>query len=1339
MRLLLFLLFILACLAAAAPSSGQVVGLSIPDTTVRQGDEILVPVRVDSSLTGRGVTAFRVVLTLSGTAVVPVEVVSEGGLASGMSVSARVAAGEGRIRVAGAVTMPLTGTGVLFWVRVRGVQASRTSSLGFDADESLLNEGTPALIFDGGSITVPSLPRVTLPTAERILLVGETTNYAAAGGRAPYTYSTSDPAVAAIDDAGVLTTLAPGRVTVYAADADGVTSSADGTVDVRGFALSLPDTTVRQGATFEIPVWATSLAGLNVTSGSFEIAYNGRTVAVEALVTQGTLLDGTSPQLSASPPDQVGGRARVAFAASSPLSGDVSVPLVRVRVRAADAVTSTALTLGDVLFNQALRGIGRTGGRVRVVALPTLNLSPASVQVLAGETVALSAPTAVGSVTWTAADPAVAMVDAAGVVTGMGSGTTTVQAVDSDGGRGQATVVVFGARVVVGEGEGRPGETVLVPVRLVSTGELVQSLEARVPPIAGNASLRADSVVSSVDGWLFTTRALRDGTLVVAGAGPPVALGETDLFTLRFPLADDLGDQTRTLVLTDVLLNQGTPTAQVRPGRLTVFSTNRPPTITGSLPGLTLAEDFLARTAADLDTVFADPEGGALTFRISATPDSPFTASLSGATLRLAPVADANGTGAIDVTATDPDGGQTTQRLDVTVDPVNDAPRPPQLTTPEADATLNAVAGSSAPILAAWTAATDVDGDALDYRWQLSLSSDFDAPILDADVASATQYRTTVGALDVLLDGLGVTVGDSVSAFHRVVVRDGVAETASQARAVMLKRASLSVNQPPALATTLPDLALSFAFEPFAVANLDTVFVDPEGDVLTYTLTIEGDAATADLTGSVLTLRSVTGASGAVEVRVTASDPLGAEAATTFEVTVAPASAAPVFAATEEQTAAVGVEFSFEVTASGVPAPVFSVAAAPDGAVVSVVEIEAGRARVSWTPTATGRQAIMLRAENSAGSDEQRVGVWVAEAERQTLAIMSGRVALSAFNDGFVGASYDGRGGFGFDGASALFSGTLLVGASPNQVSGSLYASEFSPLAPIASGGDAALDGFEVVTDTRFSDARAPTPAGVDVSHRIYARDAISNAVVAEYIVINRSGAALAGLHVGLAMDWDVGAGGGVSPPNRASFDADRQLVSTWQPDGQGDAAHYGVALLVRDASGYGLASGDADADTDLWTALTSQTAFPADPTDVRPVVGAGPFDLAPGDSVPVRFVLAAGTDATALGATVDAVAGTLTTTASASQTPGFVTLSEPTPNPARGLTHVIVTAPQPQPARMSVYDAMGREVAVVFDGELQAGAVDLAVDTGALSAGMYLVRLWTPERTWVRSLVVVR
>ena len=88
--------------------------------------------------------------------------------------------------------------------------------------------------------------------------------------------------------------------------------------------------------------------------------------------------------------------------------------------------------------------------------------------------------------------------------------------------------------------------------------------------------------------------------------------------------------------------------------------------------------------------------------------------------------------------------------------------------------------------------------------------------------------------------------------------------------------------------------------------------------------------------------------------------------------------------------------------------------------------------------------------------------------------------------------------------------------------------------------------------------------------------------------------------------------------------------------------------------------------------------------------------------------------------------------------TSGLSLSAIPNPVGTRGGT-VRVVLPQTGPVRLSVVDALGREVAVLLDGVRPAGAHEVPLDTSGLTAGVYVVRLVAGGSVASTRLIVAR
>ncbi|MDT0632283.1 M64 family metallopeptidase [Rubrivirga sp. S365] len=78
-------------------------------------------------------------------------------------------------------------------------------------------------------------------------------------------------------------------------------------------------------------------------------------------------------------------------------------------------------------------------------------------------------------------------------------------------------------------------------------------------------------------------------------------------------------------------------------------------------------------------------------------------------------------------------------------------------------------------------------------------------------------------------------------------------------------------------------------------------------------------------------------------------------------------------------------------------------------------------------------------------------------------------------------------------------------------------------------------------------------------------------------------------------------------------------------------------------------------------------------------------------------------------------------------------------PNPVRHAARLPFRLAEGGAVRLSVYDALGREVAVLVDGERPAGLHEATWSAGALAAGVYVVRLEAPGATATQVVTVAR
>lgn len=90
-------------------------------------------------------------------------------------------------------------------------------------------------------------------------------------------------------------------------------------------------------------------------------------------------------------------------------------------------------------------------------------------------------------------------------------------------------------------------------------------------------------------------------------------------------------------------------------------------------------------------------------------------------------------------------------------------------------------------------------------------------------------------------------------------------------------------------------------------------------------------------------------------------------------------------------------------------------------------------------------------------------------------------------------------------------------------------------------------------------------------------------------------------------------------------------------------------------------------------------------------------------------------------------------------QRPSTIELSQNFPNPFNPSTSIRFALPESQHVRLSVYNMLGQEVAVLVNGVQPAGVATVSFDASNLSSGMYIYRLTTGAETVSRKMLLLK
>lgn len=98
-----------------------------------------------------------------------------------------------------------------------------------------------------------------------------------------------------------------------------------------------------------------------------------------------------------------------------------------------------------------------------------------------------------------------------------------------------------------------------------------------------------------------------------------------------------------------------------------------------------------------------------------------------------------------------------------------------------------------------------------------------------------------------------------------------------------------------------------------------------------------------------------------------------------------------------------------------------------------------------------------------------------------------------------------------------------------------------------------------------------------------------------------------------------------------------------------------------------------------------------------------------------------------------------VSTEISDNQQPQTFELEQNYPNPFNPVTQIEFTLPEQSELIVTVYDLMGRRVAVPAEGQYQTGRHSITFDASALSSGMYFYRLQTKEFSKTRRMILLK
>ncbi len=337
--------------------------LSTRDTSHYQGQTVDIPVYT-TDLTGLNYTAGEFTISIDGNILTPTEIITTGTLLSGYS-TPNFSFRDGKLKIAFAGSTPLTGSGVLLIVRYQ-ITSVNTGGTYLTFSDLLFNETDI-----GNSIRkyfrVLQLASLNISPSTGNLLVGETLQFSASNGTAPYSWSVSNSTLASIDATGLLTAVKGGVVTVSAQDTYGGTGSS-GTINLFDTEVSIHDTTTDIGSVIDLPIYMADLSSsYSIVSMQTDILFDSSKVKFDQVITTGTSTNGWTFFTN-----DFGNKITIAGANTNGFNNASAIVKIRFNVSPNVVVGNyTNVTLENFLFNEGSPNAHIDNGRITIATAST--------------------------------------------------------------------------------------------------------------------------------------------------------------------------------------------------------------------------------------------------------------------------------------------------------------------------------------------------------------------------------------------------------------------------------------------------------------------------------------------------------------------------------------------------------------------------------------------------------------------------------------------------------------------------------------------------------------------------------------------------------------------------------------------------------------------------------------------------------------------------------------------------------------------------------------------------------------------------------------------------------
>jgi len=304
-------------------------------------------------------------------------------------------------------------------------------------------------------VTINPFPSITGSTT---VTVGATTTWTGSGAPGATPWLSGSPAVATINNAGLITGVISGTSLITYTNSNGCTTTQIITVNLLPTITGTP--VVCAGGTTQLTGSGTAAATTPWTSSVTSVATVDNTGLVTSIAAGTTLITYTDNNantatviVTVNALPSITGTLSVCVGSATPLAG-TATPAAAPWASATTSVATinnagvvTGIAAGNSLITYTNSNGCTTTAIVTVNALSSIS---GTLSVCVGNTTPLAATGIPGATPWTSGTPTVATIDNAGVVTGVGAGTSLITYTNSNGCITTAIVTVNGLPTISG-------------------------------------------------------------------------------------------------------------------------------------------------------------------------------------------------------------------------------------------------------------------------------------------------------------------------------------------------------------------------------------------------------------------------------------------------------------------------------------------------------------------------------------------------------------------------------------------------------------------------------------------------------------------------------------------------------------------------------------------------------------------------------------------------------------------------------------------------------------------------------------------------------------------------